>query len=67
MLGRRSERTGGVFVGYIEDYFGTENDEDGCRSFVAVERSMSQTPKSTIPLDNYPSAKRERMEHCNRL
>jgi hypothetical protein len=50
MRGRRLAKTGGVFAGIGTHcnpgvmgpgFFRAENDADGCRSFAAVERSMS--------------------------
>jgi hypothetical protein len=41
MRGRRLGKTGGVFAGIHGGFFRAENDADGCRSFVAVERSLS--------------------------
>ncbi len=41
MLGRRLEKTGGVFAGIRRGFFRAENDADACRSFAAVERHHS--------------------------
>jgi len=41
MRGRRPGKTGGVFAGIHRGFFRAENDADGCGSFAAVERSMS--------------------------
>ena len=41
MRGRRPGKTGGVFAGIHSGLFRAENDADGCGSFAAAERSMS--------------------------
>ena len=41
MRDRRPEKTGGVFAGIHRGFFWAENNADGCGSFAAVERSMS--------------------------
>ncbi len=41
LRGRRPEKPEAYSLEYVEDFFGTENDADGRRSFAAVERPMS--------------------------
>jgi hypothetical protein len=59
MRGRGPGKTGGVLAGIHPGFFRAENDADGCRSFVAGERSLLDrlldglSPR-ILPIDSIP-------------